>query len=102
MSQLFMIIWQAFYNEDMNQAASGIVISLRHKLEGMEEHRFWPRRGFGLCIPLFQRRRSGFRASVHQHSGLPYSIFSKIRAFRETTLKSVRIMRLWPCNQRHG
>jgi hypothetical protein len=53
MSQLFMIIWQAYYNEGMSQITFGIVMSLGHKLEGMEEHGFWPRSGFGLCIPLF-------------------------------------------------
>jgi hypothetical protein len=60
MSQLFMKIWQAFYNEGMSQVTFGIVMSLGRKLEGMEEHWFWPRRRFELCIPLFRRRGSGF------------------------------------------
>jgi hypothetical protein len=75
------------------------------KLGGMEEPRYWRRKGSGACIRLFQKRGSGFRswcASTRRGTTFRASIFFAVRASRETTLKSVKIMHPWPYSQRLG
>ena len=62
-------------------------------------------RGVERIFDYSKREGVAFHPGMHQHDKLPYSkllYFSMVRTSKETILKSVRIMLLWPCSQRPG